>query len=113
MFQPGVRFFLARLNGAAVGCGGVAFLGDYAELKRMYCNPSARGRGVAQALLNEIEAAARRAKVAVLRLETGVLQHAAIKFYERNGFCVRGPFGPYSRMSPHAIELSAFYEKSL
>ena len=25
IFQPHVRFFLARLRGAAVGCGGVAF----------------------------------------------------------------------------------------
>ncbi len=25
IFKPNIRFFLARLNGAAVGCGGVAF----------------------------------------------------------------------------------------
>lgn len=113
LFQPGVSFFLARLDGLAVGCGGVAFFNGYAELKRMYCRPSARGRGVAQALLRHIEAATREHDRAVLRLETGVFQYAAIKFYERNGFTARGPFGPYARMNPAAIELSAFYEKPI
>ena len=51
IFNPGVRFFLARSNGAAVGCGGVAFFADFAEVKRMYVREAARGRGVAQALL--------------------------------------------------------------
>ena len=112
LLRPGVHFFLARFKGAAVGCGGVAILDDYAEIKRMYCRPSARGHGVAQALLKEVETVARDAGVAFLRLETGVYQHAAIKFYERNGFSACGPFGPYAKMRPHAIELSAFYEKS-
>ena len=48
LFQPGVCFFLARLDGLAVGCAGIAFCDGYAELKRMYCRPSARGRGIAQ-----------------------------------------------------------------
>lgn len=113
LFQPGVRFFLARLKGIAVGCGGVALYGDYAEMKRLYCRPSARGHGVAQALLKEMEIAARHAKAAFLRLETGVYQHAAIKFYQNNGFSECGSFGPYAKMPPHAIELSAFYEKSV
>jgi putative acetyltransferase len=113
LFQPGVIFFLARLNGLAVGCGGVAFFDGYAELKRMYCRPSARGQGVAQALLRDIESATRQAERISLRLETGVYQQAAIKFYERNGFSPREPFGPYAQMRPQAIERSVFYEKSV
>ena len=35
IFQPHVRFFLARRHGAAVGCGGVALFPEYAEVKRM------------------------------------------------------------------------------
>ena len=46
LFEPHVRFFLARLDGIAVGCGGVAVLEDYAEVKRMYTRPAARGRGL-------------------------------------------------------------------
>jgi putative acetyltransferase len=46
LFEPNVRFFLARLDGVAVGCGGVAVFDDYAEVSRMYTRPAARGRGV-------------------------------------------------------------------
>jgi len=110
---------LTRSRGArerherAVGCGGVAFLGDFAELKRMYCRPAMRGQGVAPALLAKIEEAARDAGFTRLRLETGVHQHAAIRFYERSGFRVRGPFGAYAAMAPQAIALSAFFEKTV
>src|SRR5208282_845538 len=51
LFEPNVRFFLARLENLAVGCGGVALFDDYAEVKRMYTRPAARGRGVAKAFL--------------------------------------------------------------
>src|SRR6478672_6150315 len=51
IFQPHIRFFLARLSGKAVGCGGVALFPDFAEVKRMYVRDAARGKGVAQALL--------------------------------------------------------------
>src|SRR5215469_11157068 len=43
LFEPHVRFFLARLDGLAVGCGGVAIFDDSAEVKRMYTRPAARG----------------------------------------------------------------------
>jgi putative acetyltransferase len=113
LFQQHVRFFLARLDGAAVACGGIALLDGYAEVKRMYSRPAVRGRGVASALLRRLEDEARGAGFAVLRLETGVYQHDAIRFYERTGFQQRGPFGPYAAMAPRAIETSLFYEKLL
>jgi putative acetyltransferase len=31
LFEPNVRFFVARLDGLVVGCGGVAMLDDYPE----------------------------------------------------------------------------------
>ena len=43
IFARGIRFFLARLNGVAVGCGGVAFFADFVEVKRMYVRDVARG----------------------------------------------------------------------
>ena len=49
IFQPHLRFFLARLDGEAVGCGGVALFADFAEVKRMYVRDPARGKGVAPA----------------------------------------------------------------
>jgi putative acetyltransferase len=113
LFQPDVRFFLARVDGAAVACGGVGFYDGYAELKRMYSKPSVRGRGVAKALLRRLEAEARAAGSPLLRIETGVYQQEALRFYEGAGFRRCGPFGPYAAMPPRAIELSLFYEKAL
>jgi GNAT superfamily N-acetyltransferase len=55
IFQPHVRFFVARVDGDTVGCGGVALDSDFAEVKRMYVRARARGRGVAHALLAQIE----------------------------------------------------------
>lgn len=69
IFQPHIRFFLARLDGAAVGCGGVALFTDFAEVKRMYVRDVARGRGVAQALLARIETEARKAGLALIESE--------------------------------------------
>jgi putative acetyltransferase len=43
IFQPHILFFIARLDGEAVGCGGVALEDGYAEVKRMYVHPKARG----------------------------------------------------------------------
>jgi putative acetyltransferase len=108
-----VRFFVARLDGIAVGCGGVAMFDDYAEVKRMYTRPVARGRGVAKALLHRIEHEARKAGKSVLCLETGTYQQEAIGLYEGMGFRPRGPFGPYAAMPACNIETSLFFEKIL
>jgi putative acetyltransferase len=113
IFAPSIRFFLAYLNGVAVGCGGVALFADFAEVKRMYVLDLARGRGVAQALLARIENEARDAGFRVLRLETGERQIAALRLYQRAGFRVRGAFGAYVTMAPQAIATSVFLEKRL
>jgi len=113
LFEPHVRFFVARLDGFAVGCGGVAVFEDYAEVKRMYTRPAARGRGVGKALLLRIEDEARGAGKSILRLETGTSQQEAIGLYERMGFRPRGPFGPYAAMPACNIETNLFFEKTL
>jgi putative acetyltransferase len=111
IFQPHVRFFLARLDGQAVGCGGVALFPDFAEVKRMYVRDAVRGKGVAQALLARIEMETRAAGLAVLRLETGDRQEAAMRLYTRAGFLRCAVFGAYAAMSPQAIGTSIFFEK--
>jgi GNAT superfamily N-acetyltransferase len=113
LFQPDIRFYLARLDGEAMGCGGVALFDDYAEVKRMYARVPARGRGIGKALLARLEAEAREAGKSLLRLETGIHQTAAIGLYERWGFRRRGPFGHYAELPPDAIATSLFYEKPL
>ena len=113
IFKPDIRFFLARSKGAAVGCGGVAFFADFAEVKRMYVRDVARGSGAARALLARIEREAREAGFAVLRLETGARQTAALRFYERAGFQPCAAFGAYTMMAPQAVATSVFLQKQL
>jgi putative acetyltransferase len=114
LFQPGVLFFIARLDGEAVGCGGVAFEDGLAEVKRMYVRPPARGRrDVARAILARLEDEARARAVSRLVLETGDAQHAAVRFYAREGFTRCAPFGAYATMPPAAIERSVFFEKRI
>ncbi|RPJ22546.1 MAG: GNAT family N-acetyltransferase, partial [Chloroflexi bacterium] len=91
------------------GCGGVKLFGtEYAEVKRMYVRPQFRGLGLAKLMLNHLANYAQRHNVRVLRLETGIHQHAAISLYEQMGFQRIPPFGEY-REDP----LSRFYEKRI
>jgi putative acetyltransferase len=113
IFQPHVRFFLARLAGAAVGCGGIALFPDFAEIKRMYVKPEARGRGVAQALLAHLESVSRTAGTTLLRLETGTRQVAAMRLYTHAGYTHCPVFGAYADMDASAIVTSVFLEKKL
>ena len=113
IFQPHVRFFLARLRGAAVGCGGVYLFPDFAEVKRMYVRHTARGQGVADAILARIEEEVRRAGISVLRLETGDRQIAAMRLYVRMGFRECPAFGAYAMMATQSIASSVFFEKRI
>ena len=113
IFQPHIRFFLARLRGAAVGCGGVALFSDFAEVKRMYVRDVARRQGVADAILARIEEEARGAGLSLLRLETGERQVAAMQLYARAGFRRCAAFGAYALMAPHSIATSVFLEKRI
>lgn len=108
--RPEVLFAVLRTTaGPAVGCGAVVLEpGGWGELKRMYLQPPWRGGGRARALLAFLEGAAVERRCTLLRLETGVLQHAALAFYERAGYARRGPFGNYG-----PDPLSVFMEKRL
>jgi putative acetyltransferase len=113
IFQPHVRFFLARRQGTAVGCGGVALFPEYAEVKRMYVHHTARGQGVADAILARIEQEAGSAGLSVLRLETGVRQVAAMRLYVRAGYRECPAFGAYALKPPQSIAASVFFEKRI
>jgi len=65
MTPPAGFFVMARLNGRPAGCG-VLKIGDGAigEIKRMWTAPSARGKGVARAVLRKLEASAREVGLA-------------------------------------------------
>lgn len=113
IFQPHIHFLVAQVGGVPAGCGGVALLDGFAELKRMYVREAYRGRGVAVELLGRLAAVASDAGFCLLRLETGAAQHAALRFYAREGFRICSAFGDYARMKPQAIATSVFMEKVL
>jgi GNAT superfamily N-acetyltransferase len=100
---------LARLDGAAVGCGAVRRHDDgTAEVKRMYVMPEARGRGIAATLLAALERAAADLGYRHLVLETGIRQQEAMRLYETRGWTPIENYGAY-RMS----SLSRSFAKSL
>ena len=109
LIADSVAFFVIRESGAPAGCGGIKLFGvEYGEIKRMYVRPAFRGRGLARLLLDHLADYAKGHGVGVLRLETGIHQHAAIRLYEQVGFQRIPPFGEY-RDDP----VSRCYEKRL
>lgn len=61
----------------------------------MFVTRSARRRGLAKIILQELELQAREFGYTVLRLETGVRQSPAMALYESCGFRRIPPFGEY------------------
>ena len=66
-----------------------------AEVKRMFVVPQARGRGLARAILAELEASAAAAGRTRMVLETGLRQPEAISLYESCGYLPVKKFGFY------------------
>jgi GNAT superfamily N-acetyltransferase len=84
---PGGTFTVGFEDGEPVCCGGIKRLPDGAcEIKKMFVVEDARGRGVARALLEELERLARELGYAVARLDTGPQQPRAQRMYERAGY---------------------------
>ncbi len=109
LLRNGVAFFVTRHNGIAAGCGGIQLVGtEYGELKRMYVRPEARGLGLGKLMLNHLADYSQQQGVNILRLETGIHQHTAIKLYESFGFQRIPPFGDYID-----DPLSVCYEKHI
>jgi len=106
---PDVRFLVARDSaGRALGTGAIVLRGTWAELKRMWVEPAARGRGLSKQMLAALEHAARVEGVTILRLETGVASHAALGLYDGAGFRRRDAFEGY-----RPDDLSVFMEKRI
>ena len=89
--------WLAMAGGQAVGCIAMRALpgrkttADAAEVKRLYVRPVWRGRGIADALLDRLEAYAQEHGVRALYLDSKDDLQAALRFYRRRGYqpCAR------------------------
>ncbi|HEY2889262.1 MAG TPA: GNAT family N-acetyltransferase [Dongiaceae bacterium] len=108
--EPDTRFFVAEVDGKALGCGAIMLVGDsYAEVKRVYVAPAGRGLGLAKLLLTRLEEETLRNGLRMLRLETGRYQPEALGLFDSMGFRLCGSFGDYPSDDPNSI----FMEKAL
>ena len=106
---PEVHFFVARLNGEAVGCGALRVdPTGYGELKRMFVRPDVRGRKIGHAILQRVEQEAGEMKLLYVRLETGTRQPEALGLYQSAGYRTIPPFGGYG-----PDPFSVFMEKQI
>jgi GNAT superfamily N-acetyltransferase len=100
---PNGAFFVGYLDGKPVASGAWRRRRDVivdgndntAEIKRMYVAQSARGQGLARAMLAHLEATAHAAGAEVMILETGDVQPEAIALYESSGYTPIPGFGFY------------------
>lgn len=100
---PPAVFLVAELDGRPVACGGLRLLEPgVAEVKRMYVDPSVRGRGLARQLLRELVDGARAAGLAQVRLETGSEQPESVALYVSEGFTPVPAYGHY-RDDPRSL----------
>ncbi len=89
-------FLVLRHAGVAQACG--AFrpcAAGVAEIKRMFVQPGARGRGYSRLLLRALEGRAESAGFGELVLETGERQPEAIGLYVASGYQQIPRFGEY------------------
>jgi putative acetyltransferase len=101
-------FLVVEQGGEIVGCGAAKHCGGWAELKRMYLKPKARGGGIALAMLVKLLDWARAQGLPLARLETGNVSVGALRLYRRAGFREIPAFPPYQ-----PDPLSIFMERPL
>ncbi len=83
---PGA-FVIARLNGRAIGCGGLKrFDGSTGEIKRMWVAPEARGLGLSRRLLSALEEQARHMGFTRIVLDTNRTLAEAQTLYRSAGY---------------------------
>jgi GNAT superfamily N-acetyltransferase len=96
-FPPAGAFLVLESGGITLAGGALRRFGPgVGEVKRMWTAPHHRGRGYSRRVLEALEVAAVRRGYHTIRLQTGVLQRAAIGLYESSGYEPTAPWGPYA-----------------
>lgn len=89
-------FLVAWLDEKPVGCGAVRMIEPVvAEIKRMYVDPSLRGRRIGRQIVLALEAHAIGLGAKSIVLETGPRQPEALALYSRAGFTEIPLYGEY------------------
>ncbi|MGC1502904.1 MAG: GNAT family N-acetyltransferase [Sulfitobacter sp.] len=110
--RPKGIVLLARdADGGAVGCGMTHGLDDStSEIKRVFVNDAARGKGVAARVCTALIAQARADGFSRIVLDTSKSLHAAQRLYQRLG-CT--PCGPYQPIPADVLPELLYYERAL
>lgn len=87
LVAPQGTFLVAYLDGRAVGCGAARMLdARTAEIKRMWIDPTVRGRGVGSRLLAALEARVRELGCQSVRLDTSAHLTEALALYRSHDY---------------------------
>ncbi|PHQ99907.1 MAG: GNAT family N-acetyltransferase [Marinosulfonomonas sp.] len=108
LWTPQASFYIARLDGRALGCVALLVEDDIGEIKRLFVHNDARGTGMGRKLMEQLEADARQAGVVLIRLETGHKLEAAVGLYTSLGYTLCAAYGDYPD-----IPSNIFMEKRL
>ena len=96
-------------NDEAVACGAIKELDSNSmEVKRVFTLPEKRGKGLASAILKELESWAKELGYKKTILETGKRQTEAVALYSKCGYQVIPNYGQYI-----GIDNSICFEKEL
>lgn len=98
-------------EGQVLGYGGLHFVLDEAGITNVAVFPFARRKGVAEALLQAMDAFCETEKMAFLTLEVRVSNTAAVALYQKAGFQhvgIRKRF--YSHPTEDALLMTKYYE---
>jgi putative acetyltransferase len=87
---------VSYIHEEAVGCGAFKeYDANTVEIKRMYVEPTFRGKGIAQNVLAELELWAKENNYNTCVLETGKKQPEAIALYTKAGYNIIANYGQY------------------
>ncbi len=88
---------VAYVDDIAAGCGCFKKYDDISvEIKRMFVSEIFRGKRIAAAILHELEIWAKELSYTHAVLETGNLQHHAIRLYQREDYSLIENYGQYA-----------------
>ena len=107
--RPEMRFFAAASARETLGCGGCWLHDDYAEIKRVYVNPQARGLGLAKKLMDRIEDEAARGRHDDCQARDRHPPTGGHRPLPQAGLCAARAFGDYPADDPNSV----FMEKRL
>ncbi|RBY96807.1 N-acetyltransferase [Blastococcus sp. TF02-8] len=101
---PEGLFLVAEVDGEPAGCGAWRVHPRGVEIKRVYVAPGFRRRGLAQAVMAELETTAARAGHRTVVLNTGAKQPEAVQLYGELGYAPVPGYGVYAE-APDAVFL--------